>query len=175
MLCRLAGLAWQAEIRRGRITVSKNLVKSKQLEDWRREQQLAACGVASLCAATQQHYRALRAHFNNLLGTPAGAARSFRDTMRTGPVTDSAPGGDTHEARELWRHNLDKAIAAHSADGVTTAYMESICKSEFKVPLAAATPYQLKCLTNTAWSRGRSKRAKAKGRAVMDAHDNQPF
>lgn len=158
VLCILAGNAWQAELRRGNIAVSANLVKSQQFEDWRHEQQVAACGVGSLRACTQEHYLRLRAHFNNLIGTPAATARSFRDTMQTGPVNDTAAAGDTHEARNLWRNKLGEALTEFN---LQPGYAAAICRTKYKCDPANATAHQLRCLTFDIRRNGQSRRRKA--------------
>jgi hypothetical protein len=180
-LGRLAGDAYQAEIRRGNVTVSPNLVKSKQLEDWRHDEQEKACGLRSLREANQSHYLDLRRHFLNLIGTPAASARAYRDGMRTGPVKVGSAAAsphqieDTHEARALWRFKLNEALTEFR-DVINEAYIAAICRSQCQGRgLDDATAEELKNLHSTARNRGRSKRAKAKGRAVMAEYENQPF
>lgn len=162
VIARLAHSAWQEELKRGRVTISANLVKSKQFDDWRHDEQQKACGKRSLTDCTQFHYRELKAYFEGIIGTPAAAARSFRDNMRHGPVNDSAGPDDTHEGRELWGHKLQEAIKEFADVGIKISYAWAICKNKYKCKLTEATAYDLKRLTYDIISNGRSKRKKAR-------------
>lgn len=157
VIARLAQSAYQEELKRGNVTVSGNLVKSKQFDDWRHEQQREACGRESLTDCNQEHYRPLKAHFEGIIGTPAAAARSFRDNMRHGPVNDSAATTDTHEARELWGRLLTAALAEFE---MQPGYAAAICRTKYKCEPAAATARQLQCLTFDIRRNGQARRRK---------------
>lgn len=140
---RLATAAYSAAVSNG-TAPTPTQGKTAAAQSWRHGQYREVTGVDSLDSCDQGHFRALCAHFNSLIGTPAAAARSFRDSMRSGPVNDSAESSDTHEGRDLWEHLLRKACGEF---GLSIGYAASICQSKYKCALTAATADQLRKLT----------------------------
>lgn len=141
---RLATAAYQAEIAAGRIVKPAKGITDAARE-WRHAQYQLVTGRTELEQCNQSHYRALRSHFDALIGTPAASARSYRDSVSTGPVR---PGKgaviDTHEARELWRHKLDEALVTY---GYQPGYAAAIARGKYKSSLGQCSADELRSLT----------------------------
>lgn len=75
-------------------------------DDWRREQQLKACGVASLTKANQGHFLLLRGHWFVIVGNLEAA---FQDFLKA---------GDQNEATRQMKFRLMGQIAL-LAEGIT--------------------------------------------------------
>ncbi len=83
---------------------------AKRFESWRRAEQLAATGIASLRESGNNHYRPLIAHFLTLAGRDDVA---FAQYCRSGRVKDHGAAADTHENRETRRTNIMQALVVH--------------------------------------------------------------
>lgn len=77
---------------------------------WRHAQVMAAVGKPGLTACSHEDFRPLRAHFFTLAGRDAEA---FRDHLTSGPTSDHAAPGDTHEARRQLAHGIAEILTAH--------------------------------------------------------------
>ena len=87
-----------------------NISDTTTFDDWRHEQCLQAVGKPGITACDHVHFRPLIAHFQTLSGDDAGA---FASLMQTGPASDHAAPGDTHEERRILADNIGTALAAH--------------------------------------------------------------
>lgn len=96
-------------------------------DDWRHAETAVACGVASLREATNNHFRAILAHFLRLAGNTAEADKIWK---RTGRVAGSAEVHDTHENREVARAVL-RDLVARSDGHLNEAYVMAIVRGKF--------------------------------------------
>jgi hypothetical protein len=141
---RLATAAYQSEIASGRIAKPAKGITDAARE-WRHAQYHAVTGRNELEHCNQSHYRALRSHFDAMIGTPQASARSYSDSVRTGPVRPGkGPVLDTHEARELWRHKLNEALATY---GYQPGYAVAIARAKYKSSLGQCCADELRSLT----------------------------
>ncbi len=97
-----------------------------EFDQWRREQQLKACGFASLTHCDQRHKTDLESHFLNLKGE---SAKAFKRQMKREV-------GDKSVALGVLKGNLKKF-------GLHEGYAATICRSMHKCELANATVKQL--------------------------------
>lgn len=139
-LCLLAREAFD------RLEESGLIPEGERFEGWRRAEQARAMGCEefSLTGATQRDFRALRAHFGALKGD---MRRAFRDALGAEPETAD---------RELVVHKLREACAECGV--LWPNYPESICRTQFRRPLAEATPKQLWSLFFTVRNRRKAKK-----------------
>ncbi len=93
--------------------------EGQSFEDWRHEQQVAACGLSSLVCATQKDFRALRGHFRAIAGDKVGALRDF--------VAHET--GDASFALAKLKHECE---AAGDVIARPVEYVQSISRSRFK-------------------------------------------
>ncbi len=91
-----------------------NIEDSVTFNDWRRDQVMDVVKKPGISACNGVDFRPVMARFLTLAGKDAEA---FLQHMQTGPVKDSSPADDTHEAREQWLALLRQEIAAHVALG----------------------------------------------------------
>jgi hypothetical protein len=126
---------------------------TERFEAWRREEQVKACGLRSLRAATQAHYGRLLAHFQALGGRTAEAARTR--------------GRDADNDRRVARYKLDQALRER---GLEVGYAAAICRTQFRCSLAEASAKQLWKLVFTVRSR---RKPVAATTAAQD--DGNPF
>lgn len=91
-----------------------NIEDGVTFNDWRHDQVMEVVGKPGISACNGGDFRPVMAHFLALAGKDAEA---FRQHMQTGPVKDSSPADDTHEAREQWLALLRAEIASHVALG----------------------------------------------------------
>lgn len=122
---------------------------------WRRAEQLARFGLASLTAATQEQYAGIKAHFEVMASK---ADRAFATELR---------GQDNK--RRVARWNLEKALRE---SGLRMAYAIAICKRQYRCGIEDATEKQLWQLVYTLRNRGSAKRKKA---GESKPTDNCPF
>jgi hypothetical protein len=108
--------------------------------DWRRDQQLRACGKESLKEAVQSDYLPLRAHFENLLGK---SDRALETHLRA--------------AQEPQRIAMMKLRAACDDAGLDLAYPSKICRQQYKCELDEANANQLWRLVFTVRNRKKKK------------------
>ncbi len=87
-----------------------NVEDGVTFNDWRHDQVMEVVGKPGISACNGGDFRPVMAHFLALAGKDAEA---FRQHMRTGPVKDSSPADDTHEAREQWLAILRQEIFVH--------------------------------------------------------------
>jgi hypothetical protein len=153
---RLGSQAYKAEAERGIVTVPAT-GKDAAAQQWRHEEYFKVTGHHDLDACHQGHFRGLCAHFRALIGTPAAAARSFRDSMRTGRVKSSGDANDTHEAREMWRNLINQEL---DELGWKPGYAYVICEQKFKCKLNAATAATLEKVFYQIRSNAQAKRKK---------------
>lgn len=106
------------------------------LADWRREQQHAAVGKASLRDCVQADYRRLVAHFQRLAGEEGEALRS-----------------ETAAALEPVMLARRKLAAELASRGLQSGYAEAICRRQYKRGLHEASAKQLWCLVFTVRNR----------------------
>lgn len=173
---RLASTAYKAEADRGNVTIPAT-GKTDHAREWRHGEYFKVTGRNELEACNQSHFRELRSHFEGLIGTPASSARSFRDSMRTGPANSKAAINDTHEARELWRHHLTESLTKYSFH---ESYAAAICRNKYKCALGQATAEQLRNLNFAVIGNGRKKGstgvpAPSKKLTIIKPDDSQPF
>lgn len=158
---RMATQAYEAELAEGRVMPDRTLGKTAAAKAWRHQQYAEETGHAELDDCDQSHYRGLVARFEAMIPRRdhSGPARAFSRRMTSGPVKDGAP-EDTHEARELWRNLLGKALAQFN---LHESYAAAICRRQFHCELNSGnvTADQLYYLTCTIGKRGMSKRRKA--------------
>lgn len=128
----------------------------REIDEWRKKEQLEKFGISSLTAATQTQYADIKAHFQALAGDLAGA---YKTTRR----------GDDNPKR-VARWHLNKALAAAK---LAPVYAQAICKSQFHCTLDDASAKQLWNLVYTVKNRGNARRRKAAEADVPE--DNQPF
>lgn len=99
---------------------------SAELEEWRRGEQRAATGHASLTTCTQAHYNGLLARFAHLAGEDGVAMkRHVRDAT---------------SAQRVAMHKLCEACEER---GLALSWPASICRSKFKCGLDEANSKQL--------------------------------
>ncbi len=104
----------------------------QEYSEWRRDQQLAAVGKASLLDCTQDDFLRLRSWFQRLAGEEG-------DSIRTG----------THHTTEPLRVAMHKLCEQVRERGLSIAYAESICQRQYKCPLEKANVKQVWCLVYT--------------------------
>ncbi len=129
-LCILAREAFDTLVERGAMERGANF------EAWRHEQQLEACGLSSLRAATQRHYALVVGHLKGLLGDVAAAARAIERAQT--------------EPRRLAMFKLKEALGERD---LPESYAAGICWRQFKRPLSEASDRQVWCLVYTVRSR----------------------
>jgi hypothetical protein len=103
-------------------------VQGMDLDEWRHEVAISACGVR-ISEAVQKHWADLKTAFQDLAGDPVGAMRT---QLREGD-----------NKRRIALHKLTTACAD---SGLDISYAESICRDTFKVPIAQASARQIWCL-----------------------------
>ena len=111
-----------------------NISDTTTFDDWRHEQCLQAVGKPGITACDHVHFRPLIAHFQTLSGDDAGA---FASLMQTGPASDHAAPGDTHEERRILADNIGSALAAHEAKGkgpITVGYVVYLVRQKTRRP-----------------------------------------
>lgn len=154
---------------------------SARFDAWCHAEQKKAVGIESLSKCQNGHFRRLRGHFLTLAGKED---QGYADYVKTGKVKDRGAPADTHEARELWRVKIRRALAEHervvtkpanasdyqrgevamSKGGVITmAYAVSEAKRKFPaVPLADLTAAQLRVMYFHLDGRIRSREGRGK-------------
>lgn len=148
----LAREAWEAwEGRAEFLDANVELSASKCFEEWRRWEQHKKTGLYSLRDCGQEHYLTLKAHFQNLAG--AGGA-ALKNQMRS---------AEEERIQAFW--HLKKALAERD---LAEAYAESICKTQYKIPLSEATEKQLWRLVYTIRSRRKATRKAAGPRYIQE-------
>ncbi len=91
----------------------------QEFNEWRHEQQDAACGRSSLCTATQRDFRAIRGHFFALLGRKRAAFKDFVASETS----------DTGFAMAKLKHECE---AARDVIEAAEEYVRKIAQSRFK-------------------------------------------
>lgn len=134
---RLSIMARKAAIKQG---VS---LKKKHLDEWRHSVAIRACGVR-ISEATQSHWDDLFSAFLDLGGKPEAAMNA------------QIRGLDNK--RRIAMHKLTKALEANS---LHPSYAETICQTQYRIPLADASAKQLWCLFFTVTNRAKAKAKKA--------------
>jgi len=114
------------------------------LNQWRREQVMIAIGKPGLTACVNADWNAVAAHFESLLGNDD---RALNHLLRQ--ESESRRQAEFVLVREMERA------------GFGPAYVDTICRSQFKCPVADATPDQLRKLTFTIRNRSVARRRKA--------------
>ena len=112
--------------------------------EFRRRVQREQFGLTSLTAATQAQYADIKAAFESLAGDDARAYTTIRR------------GQDNPRRVALW--NLQRACAAAK---LSTAYAQSICKTQYRCTLDEANEKQLWRLVYTIKNRAKSRQRKA--------------
>lgn len=114
-------------------------LKSKDLDEWRHQVCIKACGVR-ITEATQSNWADLKSAFEDLGGKPEQA---FKTQLREGD-----------NKRRVAMHKLTQALAGK---GLDASYAAKICNAQFKVPLDQASAKQLWCLFYTVTNRRNPK------------------
>lgn len=128
----------------------------REIDEWRKREQLSKFGLKSLTEATQDQYSDIKAYFQALAGNLAGAYQTSRH-------------GEDNPKR-IARHNLNCALGRAN---LSPAYAQAICKQQFHCTLDEASDKQLRWLMFTINKRAAARRRKAAATDVSD--DNQPF
>lgn len=110
-------------------------LKSRDLEEWRHEVCIRACG-CRISEATQANWADLKSTFEDLGGQPEQA---FLTQIREGD-----------NKRRVAVHKLTQALAGK---GLDVSYAAKICQVQYKVPLDQASAKQLWCLFYTVTNR----------------------
>jgi hypothetical protein len=110
---------------------------SKQLEAWRQEVSIRACGLR-ISEASQCHWADLKSAFEDLAGDSVAA---YQTQLRD---------GDNKRRVALWK--LGKAL---EEKGLQPEYAGAICRMQFKCALEDASAKQLWCLFYTVTNRGK--------------------
>lgn len=126
----------------------------REVDAWRKREQLQQFGLPTLTAATQAQFADLKAHFQALAGDLAGAYQTTRH-------------GEANPKRQA-RFLLNRALARAK---LGSGYAAAICKNQFHCTLDDASEKQLKCLLYTVNNRANARRRKAAGAE----DDNCPF
>jgi hypothetical protein len=102
-------------------------------DTWRHDQVMSVTGNPGLTSCQHSDYRPLMAHFKVLSGDDAGA---FIDLMHTGPATDHAAPGDTHEERRIVAHHICQAIREHQTSGgkIGIGYVVTLARHKTRRP-----------------------------------------
>lgn len=103
--------------------------------EWRHEIAISVCG-CRISEAVQDHYTNLKSAFEDLCGEHD---RAFKTQIR---------GADNKR-----RIALHKLATACKERGLHDSYPESICRSQFKVPISQASAKQIWCLFFTVTKR----------------------
>ena len=108
---------------------------NKQLDAWRQEVSIRACGLR-ISEASQCHWAALKSAFEDLAGAPEQA---FETHLR-----------DADNKRRVAMWKLNQVL---TEKGLDPSYAGKICKMQFKCALEDATAKQLWCLFYTLTNR----------------------
>lgn len=133
-LARQAWLAWDGS--EAFLETNGELSASACFAAWRHWQQGLACGRQSLRECTGEDYQLLRAHFLQLAGLEASAARAQERHI-------SNP-------ERIARYKLRQALAEAS---LPVEYAAAICRRQYRCSLAEASERQLWCLVFTVRNR----------------------
>lgn len=114
---------------------------SAHFEEWRHEHVAKACGKVGLRCCTQLDFRAVRSHFNDLLGNTRAA---FNDALAA--ETEPLRQAQAVLVREL------------KAAGLRIDYALAICRNQFKCALDDANAKQVWSLVYTVRNRAAKKR-----------------
>ena len=115
----------------------------REVDAWRKAQQLERFGLTSLTAATQDQYADLKAHFLALAGNAGEAYEAARHGL------------ENKRRQAVW--NLNKALRD---TGLARAYVAAICRTQYRCPLEDASTKQLWALVYTIKARARAKHKK---------------
>lgn len=127
--------------------------RTECFEAWRHVEARKAVGIESLREMTQAHFNRVLAHFEQLAGDVAGAARRR--------------GRDQDNDRRIALHKLKEACQA--AD-VGLSYAATLCRTQYRCALDEATTKQLWNLFYTV-----RNRRKASAPAQQPPDDNVPW
>lgn len=194
ILCILAREAFDLSLGRFAIDDGTNY------DDWRREQQLKACGVASLTKADQSHFLYLRGHWFVIIGNLESA---FQDFLRAGEQNEAARQmkhrllGQVALLAEGLKHKHAKLarlapgtplLTSEQAAQRAWAYAQHICRDQFKCRIEALDAKGLENLGFSCTNRAndmlgkgkpenRNKSQRAGKRAKKPAEDDalEPF
>lgn len=135
--------------------INSEMSRTDCFEAWRRVEQGKAVGIQSLREMTQAHFNRVLAHFEELAGDAAGAARRR--------------GRDQDNGRRIALHKLKEACQA--AD-VGLTYAATICRTQYRCGLDEATEKQLWNLFYTVRNR---RKAAAPVQYVEPPDDTVPW
>jgi hypothetical protein len=116
----------------------KQGLDNKQLDAWRQEVSIRACGVR-ISEASQCHWADLKSAFEDLAGAPEQA---FETQLR-----------DVDNKRRVALWKLNQVL---TEKGLAPEYAGAICKTQFKCALEDASAKQLWCLFYTVKNRLKS-------------------
>lgn len=129
---------------------------AETLARWRHEQVQIACGKRGLRCCSQADYKAVEAHFLNLLG-------------RTRPAFRAAQESYTESRRQAaWK--VLRCVEKWAAHGITLAYAEALSRRIHKCPLQDASEKQLWQIKFTLDAEGRRRRDGKTGRRSDRVH-----
>ncbi len=138
----LARLAWRAQNRVEALARGRGEeVAEVGAEEWRHAEVVKACGKKGLRCCGQGDYKAVEAHFLELLGEHGAA---FAAEVR-------AATEDRRQAEAVLVRECAKA-------GVKLAYAEAICQRQFRLGLYDASERQIWCLVYTVRNRAAARR-----------------
>lgn len=145
-LGKLAREAFAAQEKWGVVSIPTGQMRSRTFDGWRHQQQHEACGISSLTACDQRHYRLLKAHFAKIAGKSDVA---FGNYVRTGQ-------GQERREVALWHCRKDCAAFGFAYP----AYARELARDKFGTPdLDALTEKQAWQIVYTVRTRGRQKAA----------------
>lgn len=149
ILCILAREAFEASKRRFAVE------DGVKYDDWRKAEQLEACGVESLREAKQNHFLLIRGHWFKIIGN---LEQAFDDFLRAGDQNEATRqmkfrllGQIAHLAEGLKNKHAKLAALAPETPLLTSeqaatrawAYAQSICADQFKCRVEALDAKQL--------------------------------
>lgn len=107
------------------------------LEDFRHEQQQAACGKSSLTICTQGDYKLIKGHYEKLLGRPVDAFRTYVGAEGDGQKRELALAKAAHEVRRLVGMGVLPSVQAGRE------YLNAVLADTAKATLETATSTQV--------------------------------
>lgn len=148
VLCQMAKRAWDLwPEREAFLDANPEYSTTAAFEAWRRNEQMAACGVSSLKSCTsERHFLLLRAHWNAKIGA---ADRAARDLLK-----------HADEACLIVLHKIYESCLERGLD--YPVYPGAICRRQYKCALEEASERQLWNLCYTVRKRRRKGGAKPK-------------
>lgn len=121
---------------------------AEHFDQWRHEQVEKACGKAGLRCCDQMDYQVVRGHFLDLLGESGTAFNAL------------VHGDRANQERLQFRALIYQNVERNKDLGFTMAYVQAICRRQYKCEFLEASNQQLKNLLFTIRNRATAKRKK---------------